>query len=480
MNMLKKVLILFISISSLLPFSQKSVDVVHADSNDVYEGTVASVKEAINKLIEAKNYTVEVTTKKGPIDVQYNLYYTENGFYDDFLGDEYGYVAVDEGVFRFDLYNREFTASKLLKDDNNNNLTSVWDNNLFYGFHKLRSNEFTTANGKEFSSAEKRVKNMFLNMFHVDFGKYQYVNPVEFKVDNDINTFEFSFSLSTGERYDGKIKNFNCTKIDVVDKYLSEENSYHQNDDKLQTIIDLFANYNYTRIIYGDDVDDYSVIAGKECYDEKYFYTFFEDKYIAAGLGYEIGMVGIEKEYGPISANGKEYGPYKFSGSYYCYIVNDENGNEVLNVMTSFPINTDSFVPNVYNYPTFLNLFDNSQYLDAAGGSDYQFYTSKLSCVEDFINNFQMGDTITNLGAVPTGVFVEYYPNGTPDFAGTENKETVIFRLEVSYYGAITTIPFVYTDFNKTKVDLITQENIDKIINDAIQNIIDRDTEVIE
>lgn len=468
----KRLLLMLTSFCTLLGVTSLSSIMVNAAESDT---AVANVKDAISKLVEAHNYTIEVSTKIGPIDITYNMYFTENAFYDDFLGDEYGYVQVDDGVFYFDLYNRDFTASNLMKDDNGNLLTSIWEDNLVYGINKLRTNEFVNATGKTFSSAEKRVKNVFLNMFHVDFAYYQYVNPVEFSINDDINSLEFVFSLTTGTKYVGKIKNFGTTTIDTVNDYLDGGQSYHKNDDAISAIIDLFANYNYTRIIYDTNRDGYDKIAGYEIYDKNYFYTFFEDEYIIQGFGYEIGMVGIDKTYEAREANGKTYGPYEFHGSYYCFITEDEDGNQELSVMTSLPINTDPFVPNVYNYPTFLKMFDDTQYLDLAGGSSSQYYTSKSNCVLDFVNNFQMVDTLNEAGAVPTGVYVEYLPKGSATYAGTEGKPTVVFSLEVNYFGLLTTIDYIYTDFNTTKIDIITQENVDKIIENAIQSMIDRD-----
>lgn len=432
--------------------------------------TVVSVKDAVNKLINSKNYTIEVSTKTGPIDIKYNIFYTENAFYDSYLGDEYGYVNVEEGVFSFDLYNREFTASKLLEDKNGNVITDLWSYSSLYSFNKLKIDEFSKATGNEFDAETKRVKNFFMNLLQIDYGYYQYVNPIHFTVGNDINTLEFVLDIQGTMKYTGKIKNFGTTKIDVVDEYLNSDNSYHKPDSTMNKIVGLFDNYNYTRLIYSDNVEDYSVVAGSEMYAENWFYTFFEDEFIAEGLGYEIGMVGIDKTYGPFTDdNGEVWGPYDFEGSYYCFVMEDENGNQTLDVMVSMPINTDPFVPNVYNYPTFLEMFTNSQYLQPTGGSANEYYTSKLSCVDDFVSNFQMTETLQSLGAVATGVYVEYLPTGSDYYAGTTGKECVVFKLEVSYYGALTTIDYVYTDFNTTNVECITQENVDAVIMDAIE-----------
>ena len=437
--------------------------------------SVSSVKDAINKLINSKNYTIEVSTKAGPIDINYEVYYTENAFYDSYLGDEYGYVQVEDGVFSFDLYqdgiNRNFTASNPLVDEKGNKITSIWDEALFQGFYKLKADEFKDATGNTYEATSKRVKNLFLNLFQLDYGYYQYVNPVKFSVDNDINTFKFEFSLSNGISYTGNISNFGTTTIDVVDEYLNNGGSYHSNSDSLNSIISLFENYNYTRIMYDDKVEDYSKIAGYEMYDDFFFYTFLDDEVIASGAGYEIGMVGLDKIYSGTLSNG-EVVEFEFKGSYYCFVVDEADGSQSIQVMTSMPINSDPFVPNVYNYPTFLKMFKDTQYLKSTGGNVNEFYTSKLDCVNDFISNFQMTDQLASVGAVPTGVYVQYLPEGDATYAGTNGKETVVFKLEVNYYGLPTTIDFVYTDFNNTKVDCISQERVDKYIQDIIDSAI--------
>ena len=472
MKIYSKFLLVCLAAGIVLSTSNNNMVSVNAGSA---ETTVVSVKDAINKLINSKNYTIEVSTKTGPIDINYDIYYTENAFYDSYLGDEYGYVNVEDGVFSFDLYNREFTASKLLEDKAGNTITDLWSYSSLYSFNKLKIDEFSKANEKEFAADTKRVKNFFMNLFQIDYGYYQFVQPIQFTVGNDINTLEFVLDIQDTVKYTGKIKNFGTTKIDVVDEYLAAGNSYHKVDTTMSTIISLFDNYNYTRLIYSDSVEDYSVVAGTEMYAENWFYTFFEDEFIAEGLGYEIGMVGIDKTYGPYTdESGTVWGPYDFEGSYYCFVSEDESGNQVLDVMISMPINTDPFVPNVYNYPTFLEMFENSQYLQPTGGSSTEYYTSKLSCVNDFVNNFQMTETLASLGAVPTGVYVEYLPSGSSYYAGTTGKECVVFKLEVNYYGALTTIDYVYTDFNTTNVECITQENVDAVIMDAINEAMNK------
>lgn len=485
-----KLFTLLISSLLVVPFTlTNNMKVVNAST----ENGVNSVKEAVEALIDSKNYTIEVTSKAGPLTIVNNMYYTENGFYDDYLGDEYGYCKVDEGVFSFDLYQRKFTASNLLKDENGNLITSLWDSpaQLMYSFKSLRKDEFKTATGKEFNASAKRVKLPLMNMFKINQAYYPAVEDVAFKLNgNTLNDLSFTLTVKGGQSYSCKIKNYNNTKIEVLDNYLATNKSYNQTPDALKKVIELFSNYNFTRIIYMDDNTDFNTIAGYEFYNEKYFYTEFSRDAIMAGMGYNIGMIGLDKEYAARTVNGKTYGPYSFNGSYYCYITHksndgfvDENGqfnpkfnedNDIFEIKTSFPINKDSFIPNVYNYPTFLEMFKNSQYLKVSGDEN-TFYTGKNSCVLDFAKNFQITDSLAEAGFTPTGVFVEYLENGSKDYAGTLGKETVIFKIEIDYYGATSTIDYVYTDFNNTNISYITDKTVDSVINGIIQSVIDKD-----
>ena len=119
-------------------------------------------------------------------------------------------------------------------------------------------------------------------------------------------------------------------------------------------------------------------------------------------------------------------------------------------------------------------MFKKSQYLKVSGDEN-TFYTGKNSCVLDFAKNFQITDSLAEAGFTPTGVFVEYLENGSKDYAGTLGKETVIFKIEIDYYGATSTIDYVYTDFNNTNISYITDKTVDSVINGIIQSVIDKD-----
>lgn len=432
---------------------------------------VNSVKEAINKLVDAKNYTIEVTTKIGKRDYTYNIYYTENAFYDDFIGDEYGYVSVDDGVFSFDLYNREFTASKLLYSEEGTKLTSIWNNDLIPSFEKVKSNQFKDATGKSYQTSKKVDQLLLLSILKLEITNHDSENVVKFSVDDSINGFKMDYDLKNGKNYSCVVKDFGTTKIDIVDEYL-KENSYHQSSTTLNRIMELFAGYNYTRVMYSDDERLDSPVIAHEYFNENYFCVDYSKEAVALELvvpGLNVVSINNMTFEDSEVINGVTYGPYTFNGCYYMQL--DEDLENITNMVLSFPINSNPNISEVFNYPTLLKMFANPQYLVEAG-SENQFYTHNVALVNDFVSNFQQADTLSSLGATPVGVYVEYLPEGNEEkYPETGNKETVVFGLEVSYYGQLQVIDYVLTDFGTTVIDCITTENIRKYIQDTIDRV---------
>lgn len=471
MKKLNKILLTlssFTLVFSTLANVSINVSAVEAQNNTA----VSSVKEAISKLIDSKNYTVEVSTKVGPLDMNYNIYYTENGFYDNFLGDEYGYVEVDEGVFSFNLYNRKFTASKLLEDENGDTITSLWDSDLIPSFKGFRINQFKNATGKEYTSSAKIDQINMLQILKLDITNYNIQNTVKFSVDNSVNGLKIEYNLQNGKNYVCTIKDFGTTKIDVIDNYL-KENTYHKTSQDLQHIIGLFDDFNYTRIMYSDDERLSNPIIGYEYFNENYFIGDVSAEAVSLSLIIPTASVfSIQETFDEVETIGETtFGPYEFSGCYYGAL--NDNG-EIDALVVSFPINEDPYIPNVFNYPTFLKMFTQPQYLQATGVEN-QFYTSKVDLVEDFVNNFQQGDSLTSVGAKPSGVYVNYLPKGDGNkYPGTENKETVVFGLEVVYFGKVEVIDFVMTDFGNTVFEKVTKENIRAYIQNIIDNAKDK------
>jgi hypothetical protein len=405
--------------------------------------SVTSIKEAITKLANAKNYTVQVTTKTGPLNITNNMFYTENAFYDDYLGDEYGYVKCDAGVYRFDRYARRFTPSALIKDSKGKTYNSIWGNEFFYSFNDLDLSEFNDANGKSFVVTKKKNKLVFMKMFSIAQSQYQNLNGINVLVDDSVNTVTFSVSLKNGEKHDCIVKDFGTTKIDYLDKQLNQGKSYYVPDASMQKIIDLFADYNYTHFIF-DEKYSKTKYAGFEKFDRDYFYSAYTSEYIsfnANALLATSGMVGLDN----YVVNDK----VTMNGSYYVSLWGDQ-----ISFITTFYYNKDPFVPNVYKYPTFLNALTSSQYFENAG-TEGKYYTTKLSVISDFCNNFQLWDALNENNFVPCGLYVTYDKS-------YNNQDTVTFSIEYDYFGYKGTTDYVFSDFGTTKEQVLEQKYVKK------------------
>ena len=423
--------------------SNDNAKFVYADTND---SKVASVKEAITKLAASKNYTIAVTTKTGPLNIENNMFYTEDAFYDDYLGDEYGYCKVNEGVFRFDRYARKFTPSALLKNEDGTNIESVWGNGFFYGFNDLDLSEFNSATGKSFTCTRKKNKLVFMKMFSIDQNKYSSVKEINITVDDDVNTVKFNVSLVGGDEHNCEIKDFGKTKIDYLESQLSAGKSYYQPDVTMQKVIDLFEGLNYTHLIYDPSFDKDNPV-GYEKFTEDYFISGYSSEYLKHDPTAIIkcsGMIGLD--------NYKVNDNVTLNGSYWTYLFDD-----TFSMITSFPYNEDSYVPNVYVYPTFLKALSQPQYFTSSG-TEGSYYTSKISVVSDFCTNFQLWESLQAQSFIPCGLFIEYSKN-------YKNQDTVTFKIEYDYYGYIGTTEFVFSDFGKTSEEMLDKKYVTKYIN---------------
>lgn len=444
--------LLSLGITNLSNTNDKQITYVNAmaNANKKVSTECSSIKDAVTKLAQSHNYTIHVETQTGPILVKNNMYYTENAFYDDYLGDEYGYVKCDEGVYRFDRYNRKFTPSSLLKDNSGELYTSVWDNGFFYGFSSLDLSEFEAADGLTFTCTKKKNKLAFMKIFSIPQTSYQDVDAITLTLgeSKNINTLSFSVSLSKGkDKHDCTIQNFESTRIDYLEKQLANGKSYFKPEGVLAHVQDLFSNMNYTHFMYEDESSNINEPYGWEKFNENYYISGFTDEYLKGNPNAILscsGMVGF-----------KDYvvSPFKtMNGSYYTFCTKDS-----FSIISSMAYNENSYVPDVYVYPTYLKAFTDSQYFDVAGDEN-TYYTNKLSVINDFCDNFQLWETIQSLGVVIEGLYINYNENGY------QGKETVTFSIEYSQYGYSFTSDFVFSDFNETKEEALEQDRVVKYL----------------
>jgi len=419
--------------------------VVSSSAPNAPKVSVGSVKEAINKLANSKNYTIEVTTKTGPLDIVNHMYYTENAFYDDYLGDEVGYCKVDDGVFKFDRYARKYTPSMILKNAKGEKYDSIWGNGFFYGFNDLDLSEFDSADGKTFTCSKKKNKLSFMKMFSIDQKKYTELKSIEITVGDDIDSFTFGVELSSGEKHTCKIQNFENTKVEYLEKQFAKGNTYYQADETLSKVNDLFKGLNYTHLNYDYDFDKVNPV-GYEKYTEDYFISGYTSEYIKYNSSVVVtssGMIGFND----YKVNEK----YTMNGSYWAYVSGD-----MYSITTSFYYNEDPYVPNVYTYPSFLMALSQPQYFESAG-VEGKYYTSKLSVVKDFCDNFQLWDGLNDNSFTPCGLFVTYDKS-------YQGKDTVTFGIEYDYYGVKGTTDFIFSDFGITEEKVMEHQYAEKYV----------------
>ena len=84
----------------------------------VYRESFTDILDAITYLKEQKNYTLDVRiSRDGSLMEEFDINYTRDGYYFGIKNGEYGYKAISEGVFAYEIYGKEIYFSELLGDD---------------------------------------------------------------------------------------------------------------------------------------------------------------------------------------------------------------------------------------------------------------------------------------------------------------------------------------------------------------------------
>ena len=309
-----------------------------------------------------------------------------------------------------------------------------------YDHGVVTTNPTCTEKGvKTFSCTNKKNKLTFMKMFSIDQSKYPDVNAIEIKVNDDVNTLTFSVSLKGGEEHRCSVSDFGTTKIDYLDKQLAAVKSYYAPDATMKKIIDLFEGLNYTHLMYDEEFDKANPV-GYEKFTEDYFISGYSSEYIAYNSSALIkcsGMIGFDKY--------QVRDDVTLDGAYYAYVYKDS-----YSLVTGFPYNEDSYIPNVYVYPTFLEAFKNSQYFESAG-TEGSYFTNKLSVISDFCTNFQLWEGLQDNNFVPCGLFVTYDKS-------YKNQDTVTFSIQYDYFGVKGTSDFIFSDFGKTSEEIMNKK----------------------
>jgi len=344
--------------------NEMSDSLVSNTSEVTSETTDNTIKAKVAEAAYAENYTITTVINEGDSTRQYDTYFAKNYYFSEYMN--LGYAEATEGIFRVNLYHNKFVSSTLKTNDEGETLKGLWNNELFYSFAGLDLDQFQEESAS-LHLTDKTSKIQLLKTIGVSITMYASIETFDFSIDEDDNlVFTFNTPDAT---YTSTLSDVKSTSYTKLTSYL-EKNSYYVLNENEQIMTDSFAGFNYIRLAY--DPDDIATVAAREYFNPNYYFTMYTDEYLAKDeTAFNIGVVALD------------YGSYE--GCYYFGF--DENGDAVFYSTT--PISTSTDITEVYNYPTYLQMFRNFQFFSYDEVSE-SYSTDNEILLADFVSNFQL------------------------------------------------------------------------------------------
>lgn len=433
------------SVSTSISTSQSSSP-VNTDLPTDYN--VSSYYEAMKILSELNNYTIKVTYMEGAYEYSNNVYFTEKAIFDDYVGDEYGCLLTDDGVVRLNYYHEELIASAVVLKEDGTPYDTVWDKTFFTSFADINLKEFENAGNEEFFDILGKVnKIQFMNLVHAEQTDYDKIISVTAYLGEKLTDLFFTLEFKGGFGYSIEICNINSTTIKVIDDFVAAGKGPTIICEDLLRVKELFAGFNYKRIMYYETEEGELIEAGSEYFNKDYFFTRFTEEYkkIDPASAFDTGYIGFDN---------KIVEGVHVHGAYYAYIIDGQ--------ATIFPTAAyhDPDITKFYNYPTYMTLFSNLHYFEKVEGKDHSYRTTNFDLSLDFVNNMQLSEALAG-----------FYVDGltiTLEDAEFDEEARVIFTLEYSTDGVVGGENSASVDFEFVEFGLANIMEFDMILADAI------------
>ncbi len=410
--MLKKILLV------LLP-----ITLIGCSNNNKENVDLSTLKGTLKYLSTHENYTLK--TNNGEIK------YTEEAYFSSLGSEEVGYIKCNAGVYRLDKVDSVYAGSKLLTDSKGNKYLDIYDStDLVTSFSNFTFDSIEeTASSYVISSKTNVLK--YLDMLNINVADYPLIVDVTMKLEQKVLSIDMNYV--DGKNNHAIVKDIGKTQIAEVNEYL-KTNSYYVNTEAEDRMIKLFSSFNYKRVCV--DVDNVTPI-GYEWYNKRYFYGEWEDEYYKQHLGeiYEIGVIGFDNV---------TYQNQHLDGSYY-FNYDDKS----VQVVTTAPINTNSDVTKVYNYPTYMSLFDNFHLFQVDEDYKDTIYTTNFELMNDFCVNFQLVETLNENNCSLSSLEIAY------ELKDEDKESTVWFNLYYVYKGQLGAFSYPFTAFGNANIEIV-------------------------
>lgn len=398
---------------------------------------ITSVKDALTQLSSLKNYKFYIQKRNSvgfPVS-EFNKYITENYFYLDKEGEELGYFVYDGSVRSFDLDNGQFTATEPLKDDNNQTITSLYDNDLFYKVSDFDTSD-ESFNTKEVTELSRPNQFVLLGLLEVPAATVLDIKNISITVEDSLESLKMEVGFAK-ESWSLIVEDIGTADEPSVTEFVNNFEPVVVSDD-LKKLKVLFHENNYSRNIY--DYNEH-VWYGVEHFLPQYFY-----QEIDSSIAYELGVLAMSGGY--LGIDNKVFQGKNLYGCYYFNL----DGSTV-ELMTSFPYNSqtsDVTSPLFIDYPSNLLLWDQMQYIHPTDKTGEYTVINEI-LLEDFAQNFQVDEIISTNKLTVTSLDIKLTNIGLPE--GVCN-----FYLNYEYLsGATGSFHYEFFDFGFSNIPAVDQ-----------------------
>lgn len=413
---------------------EKSTAVPSSKDETVYRESFTDILDAITYLQEQKNYTLDVRiSKEGTLMEEFDISYTKDGYYFGIKNGEYGYKAINEGVFAYEIYGKEIYFSELLENDGVK-YTDIWSSGLITSFANWSIKGVEAKKSDTIRAKDSRLAMMEMTGFNSDY--YSFLESASAGLTND-GSFYFTYDMDI-DSYSYTIKAtvlmVGGSMTEKVDEAMSKGKTYFVPNANQKKARELFRGDNFTHIYYDENDEE----AAWEKFHPEYYSLSVDSSYNASHPDAPLiaaSYVKIDNKYVPGAKR-------VLRGIYYCTIrgtsvslmvgPNGEGYNKVPD-MVSF-----------LNYPKLLKLWNCFEYAvqekTPISGYEETYSFTRSDLAEDAADNFGLSAVLANAGTTASNVIVSW-----KDLDKSSAK--ISFRI-IAANGQFQ--DFVFTDFGTT------------------------------
>lgn len=405
------------------------------ETPDINDSTaVTDLASAATYLNDVHNYTAyyQLYDRNGGLGIYYNNYYTNNYVYSDRLGQEWGYVSSEEGIYPLTMKTDSEGGETLVGGELIAGETSLYGGDLFSSVADLDASWFTPGE-KEMSVTNKAARLTILDMMGMDPSQIVSIEDLTVEVGDTLSTFTITLTF-TYQVWEMTIENIGITTSETVEAFLADGGSAFVVPTDLDFSRLLFAEMNYTR-----DVINYSTLQSDGY--EYFLPTYFYGDYTGESQIFSQGMMAF---------NHVSYLGNDLYGSYLFYLQNGavtmvaagvgSGGNPIYRPYNSSPTIYDE---SNYNYPCNMELWNHLEEFEEVDEGIYELYNEEL--ILDFADN--NGVDLASIGATSHRLRMEI------ENADNQNETRITFTMYYGLSGAENnTAIYPYFDFGTSEI----------------------------